>query len=89
MHYTPSTSPPSLPFALLGCAMGVYLATIGVKVVIKRETKIGPKGGPYSTVYGKEAFYAGLCFLLIGLFFVVFGLLSLVYLYKPHWFGGA
>ncbi len=61
-------------FPLLGAAMGLYLAFVGVRVVVRRETKIGPKGGPYNTVSGKEAISVGIGFILFGLFFVTSGI---------------
>jgi tellurite resistance protein TehA-like permease len=76
MLRSPSHSGPDPVFPLLGAAMGLYLAFVGVRVVIRRETKIGPKGGPYNTVYGKEAISVGIGFILFGLFFVVFGILA-------------
>ncbi|MBK8571304.1 MAG: hypothetical protein IPN91_01475 [Holophagaceae bacterium] len=77
MHYTPSTNPGNLGFALLGGALGGFIAIIGLKAIFRREFKTGKRRG-YKTLYGKEAIYNGLFFLFVGLVFVVFGLLSLI-----------
>ena len=83
MHYSPSTSPGNLGFALLGGALGAYLAFVGLKSIIRREFKTGQRRG-YQTLYGEEAIYNGLFFLFVGLVFVVFGILSIVQPVRLH-----
>jgi hypothetical protein len=83
MHYTPSTSPGNLGFALLGGALGAYLASVGLKSIIRREFKTGHRRG-YQTLNGKEAIYNGLFFLFIGLVFVIFGILSIAQFIRQH-----
>ena len=83
MHYTPSTSPPTPWLALLGVAIGGFLAFNGVKAIIQGEFKTGHRRG-YKVLTGKEAVYNGLFFVFGGLFFVIFGIIALIKLY-PYW----
>jgi len=76
MFNSPSHSEAGPVLSLLFTVLGGYLAAMGVKVVIRRETKLGPKGGPYKMVYGREAISVGIYFTLVGLFFLGFGVLG-------------
>jgi hypothetical protein len=66
---------------LIAGAMGTALAFFGVKIIVKRETKAGPKGGPYQVYRGKDAVLMGLGLLLIGFIIFVVGIFEFT---KPY-----
>jgi hypothetical protein len=82
MINSPGTSPPNVPLALLGCALGLFFIVHGVKVIIRRETKARLGRGPYVHLVGKNAIQMGIGIIGFGFFWLILGVITLVYLYR-------
>ncbi len=55
---------------LLGGIVASFGVVYGIKIIIRREIKAGPRGGPYQTIRGRYAIQMGIGIILFGLSFL-------------------